>query len=242
MKRAMIFSAFTLLGIVVLTGGCTKKSGKEVALEQNNFSNKAFVQIINATVNSTGTTNVFIDAMQVTGASLTFGTAFPSAAAAFVVDAGLRSFSIRSSSASPVQAPINFAANLDMGKSYTIFMYDTTTTAKQKIVETKIVIPSDSTARVRFANFIYNPGTPPPVDVFSKVRNANIFTNVATTEVTDFIPYASSLSDTLLVRETGTGTVLATLNGFNPIRKRSYTVVYRGSYRGTRTVSAFANN
>jgi len=242
MKRATIFSAFALLCIVLLTGGCTKKSGKEVAFEQNDFSNKAFVQIYNATVNSTGTTNVFVYAMQVTAASVTFGTAFPSSAAGFVVDAGLRSFSIRSSSATPVQATINFVENFDMNKYYTIFMYDTTTAAKQKTVVTNIVIPSDSTARVRFANFIYNNGVPPPVDVFSKVRNANIFTNVATTEVTEFIPYASSLSDTLLVRETGTNVLLATLNGFNPTRKRSYTVVYRGSYKGTRAVSAFANN
>jgi hypothetical protein len=86
----------------------------------------------------------------------------------------------------------------------------------------------------------------PAVDVFSKRRNQNIFTNVSVTDVTNFIPYASRLTDTLSVRATGTTTDLAVLNGITPTEKRSYTIVFRGRYETTsgtiaRTLSSFVN-
>jgi len=73
--------------------------------------------------------------------------------------------------------------------------------------------------------------TPTPIDIFSVKRNANVFTNIAYGTVTPFIPYASALSDTLVVRQTGSTTVnLDTLRGFNPTQKRSYTLVFAGRY------------
>ena len=77
---------------------------------------------------------------------------------------------------------------MQFGKNYTVFMYDTITTPKQKTVETKIVIPTDSTYRLRFANFVYNPTDVPGLDIFSFLRNANVVTNLKVTDVTDFIP------------------------------------------------------
>ena len=79
-------------------------------------------------------------------------------------------------------------------------------------------------------------------------RAANLFTNIPVTGVTDYIPYASSLTDTLYVRETGTMTQLAVLNGFNPTQLRSYTLVFRGRYQTTgttgiaRLLTAFSSN
>ena len=73
-----------------------------------------------------------------------------------------------------------------------------------------------------------------------------MFTNIQVTDVTDFISYTSSLSDTLYVRETGTTNLLTQLNGFNPTAKRSYTLIFRGRYQTTtgtiaRTLSSFIN-
>src|SRR5258705_7461861 len=120
MKLTTIFATCTVITMALLAGSCSKKTGKEVALEQSDFSNKAFVQVYNDTVNSTGTTNVYVDALPVTGAAVTYGTAFPATAFGFAVNSGLRSFSIRALSATPVQAPIIFTAQLDARKYYTI--------------------------------------------------------------------------------------------------------------------------
>jgi hypothetical protein len=158
-----------------------------------------------------------------------------------MVPGGLHSFSIADTLATTTQRPLTFAATLDPGKHYTIFTYDTITAVKQKTVETKIEIPSDNTARLRFANFIHDVNAVPPVEVFSRKRNEVIFTNVNKTEVTEFIPYSSLVNDTLIIRATGSTTTLAQFNGFFPTQKRSYTLVYRGSHRGTKVATVFAN-
>ena len=133
---------------------------------------------------------------------------------------------------------------MEIGKSYTVFSYDTVNAAKQKTVVTPIVIPADTTCRLRFANFIYNPNAIPAVDVFSFNRNTNLFTNVAVTDVTSFVPYPSALlTDTLYIRPTGnttTNLVKYVLTG-GLTQKRSYTLVYRGSDRGTKIANLFAN-
>ena len=223
---------------------CSKDHGKNVAPLEEDFNNSALVQVFNATVSSTRT-YIYVDGVPVTGATLTYGNVFPGGGAfAFKVKGGLRAFLIKDTLLTSTQAQIAFSENFQsgQGKTYTIFMYDTTTIAKQLTVENTMVIPSDTTARLKFANFIYNSGGTPAVDVFSVKKNANLFTNVSKTQVTDFIPYASGVSDTLLVRETGTTNLLASLNSFNATLKRSYTIIYRGSFKGTRALSAFPNN
>jgi hypothetical protein len=220
---------------------CTKTAPVKLAAVDTDLNNAALVQVVNATVGSTRT-YVYVDGNPVTGATLSFGSVFPASGFTFKVTPGLRSFSIRDTLRTSTQVPIIFAENFEAGKKYIIFMYDTTTLAKQITVDNDLVIPSDTSARLRFANFIYNSGVNLPVDVFSKRLNANIFTNVSKTQVTPYIPFSSSVNDTFLVRETGTTNLLATLNGFNATPKRSYTLIYRGSYLGTRVVSTFTND
>lgn len=231
------------LGLV----SCEKKLGKEVAMEQTDFSNMSFLQVYNGTLNSTRN-YVYVDSRPVNGASLAYAATFPATATRFAIGSGYRNFLIRDTLNASTQPQMSFAENLQPGANYTLFMYDTLTTPKQKIVQNDIVIPDDSTARVRFANFIFTRTAVPNVDLYSVKRASNVFTNVSITDVTGFIPYASSLADTLYVRETGTTNTLATMNGFNPVRKRSYTLVFRGRYQTTgttgvaRLLSSFANN
>jgi hypothetical protein len=215
---------------------------QKIGVTDDDFSNAALVQVFDATVNSTRN-YVYVDGVPVTGTALTYGNVFPSGAYAFKVKAGLRSFLIKDTLSASTQAKITFAENFNAAKNYIIFMYDTTTTAKQVTVQNDMTFfASDSAAYIKFANFIYNSSDVPAVDIFSKRANANLFTNVSRTQVTGYLPYAANGNDTLLVRETGTTNLLTQLNAFYATPRRSYTLIYRGSHRGTRALSAFTND
>jgi hypothetical protein len=248
MKVTTIITACSaVIASALLFVSCIKQTGKEVATEQNDYSNKTFVQIYNGVLNS-ARNYVYVDGNAVTGAALAFNGTFPSTPSNFAILSGNRVFLIKDTLSTTTQPAMSFAESFDANKNYTIFMYDSINFPKQKTVMNNIVIPDDTTSRVRFANFIYTTSAVPNVDVFSLKRNANVWTNVQITDVSGYIPYASALNDTLYVRETGTTNLLATLNGFNPTRKRSYTLVFRGRYQTTgttgvaRLLSAFSSN
>ena len=250
MKLTTIIIAFSAVIVsALLAVSCVKQAGKEVALEQNNFTNKTFVQVYNGTVNS-ARNYVYVDGNAVTGAAVAYGSTFPSTPSNFTVTSGVRAFLIRDTLPATTQPPMSFAENFEANQNYTIFMYDSLTTPKQKTVKNDIAFPNDTTSRIRFANFIFTRTAVPNVDLFSVKRNANVFTNVNITDVTNYVPHPSSSktveNDTLFVRETGTMNLLATLNGFAPVRKRSYTLVFRGRYQSTtapaRTLSSFSSN
>lgn len=242
----IIYACGAVVVMVTLAISCTKRVDKEIGTENTDFTDKAFIQVYNATLNA-ARNYVYVDGNAVTGAAVAFGATFPSTPSNFNTTDGYRIFLIKDTLSTSTQVPMSFAENLQAGKYYTIFMYDTLNSPKQKIVQNNISIPADSTARVRLANFIFTKTAVPNIDVFSIKRNANVWTNVNITDVTDYTPYASSLNDTLLVRETGTTNLLFQLNGFNPVRKRSYTLVFRGRYQTTsgtvaRTLSSFSSN
>ncbi|HET6993845.1 MAG TPA: DUF4397 domain-containing protein [Chitinophagaceae bacterium] len=248
MKVTKILTACgSIVALAVAVISCTKTTGKEVAKEDNNFNNKTLVQVYNATIGSANT-QVFVDGAPVTGSALAYGSVFPTAFA-FRVDAGLRGFSIRNTAATSTQTPIIFSENMEVNKQYTIFTYDTSTAAKQITVLNNIVVPSDTSARVKFANFTWlKNGTAPGVDVYSVLKGGNVFTNVLPTQVTEYIPYPAAVADVLIVRETGTMNGLDTA-AFNFTKKRSFTLIYRGraaqneagGAASPRTLSSFAN-
>ena len=217
-----------------LAWGCVKDKGKEVAFENTTFADRSYVQIHNGILNA-ARNYIYVDGNVVNGAALAYNSTFPSTPSNFSVANGFREFLVRDTLSTTTQVQLSFAENLQAGTYYTIFLYDTLTTPKKKIVANDIQIPTDTTARVRFANFIFSNVAVPNVDIFSLKRNANVFTNVGITNVTGYVPYASALNDTLYVRETGTTNLLATMNGFNPVQKRSYTLVFRGRYQTTGT-------
>jgi len=227
---------------------CTK-SFDEKFTEQDDFSNSSIMQVYVATVNASRNF-MWVDSRQINGASLTTGSVFPTTGYGFEVGGGLRNFLVRDTLSTSTQLPYSFAENLQAGKNYTLFMYDTITSPKQKTVITNIEVPTDTTARIRFAHFPYSPTEIPAVDIFSVKRNANIFTNVSLTEVTGFIPIASGVTDTFYVRLAGTGTNLQNFNPspapgaltniqaiLTPTIRRSYTLIFRGGYRATATTN-----
>lgn len=221
---------------------CTKSFDSKLNVTYGN-EKSSNVQFFVATVGA-ARNYIYVDSKPINGSALIAGSIFPSVGYGFSVPTGMRSFLIRDTLTATTQPQLSFAQNMEIGKNYTVFAYDTITSVKQKTVETPIVVPADTSCRLRFANFIYNPNAISAVDVFSFNRNANLFTNVSVTDVTGFIAYPSALlADTLYVRPTGnTSTTLYKLTITGGLtQKRSYTLVYRGSDRGTRTSSLFAN-
>lgn len=213
--------------------------------EQQDLSKKALVKVYSATLGATRN-YVYFDNLPVTGAGLAYGGLFPSVSFYAAIDAGTKNVEIKDTLITTKQTPAKFSSKFEAGKYYTIFTYDTLTATKQIAVEDKLVVPADTTARIRFANLIYSRTTIPAVDVYSVKRQANVFTNIPVAGVTDFIPYASDISDTLFVRAAGTSTNLTQLNALLPREKRSYTVVFRGVYQLTtgtlaRTLTSFTN-
>jgi len=251
MKLTTILTACSsVIATAFLASSCVKETGKEVAMEMTDYSSKSFIQVYNGTVGA-ARNQYHVDGARVTGGPQAYGGTFPATPSLFAVTSGFRAFLVYDTLVTTTQPPMSFAENLQMGANYTIFMYDTLNSPKQKIVQNNIIIPSDTTSRIRFANFIFSKTAVPNVDLFSVKRNANVFTNVNITEVTNYIPHPSSRNtaqnDTLYVRETGTMVTLATLTGFAPVQKRSYTLVFRGRYQSTtgtpiRTLSSFSSN
>jgi hypothetical protein len=225
-------------GCLAFITSCSKELEQKLP-QQTDLTNYSQVQVYNAVVGS-NRNYITVDGVPVNGATVAYGAVFPSNTYAFSLPSGLRSFVIYDTAAVNFQAPLRFTENFQSNTFYTVFAYDTSTSPKQITVPTTIEIPQDTTARLRFANFAYSTSALPAVDVYSVKRKANIFTNVATTEVTPFIPMASALGDTLLVRATGTTTPnITSINNFSPTQKRSYTMIYRGG--ATRAATVFVN-
>jgi len=258
------FNKMKLLKIIILNLGIVAASSlylscnKETPLLASispDLGKSATVQVFSATVRATRN-YVYVDGAPVSGSTLVYGGVFPSTAYAFKVDAGSRTFLIKDTLPATTQTPITFSQSMEAGKSYTIFTYDTITSVKQTTVLNNIVVPTDTTCRLRFANFIYNTTPVANVDVYSYRRipgtpvfvagapvlttSTPVFNNIATTSVTDFIPYAAGQTDTLYVYATGTTAPLL-VKQLVPslVQTRSYTSCYNGSYKGTKVVSTF---
>jgi hypothetical protein len=226
-----------IAGMLVFPG-CTKQPSTLLSTQEE-FSNNSLVRVFVATVNASNNV-ITVDNQRLNGTVLTSGAMFPASGVfASRIPAGLNAFLVTGSG---TQVPLSFAENMELGRNYTIFLYDTITTPKQKTVETRFDIPTDTAAMLRFANFIYNPSAVPAIDVFSFSRNSNIFTNIPVTGVTDFIRYPSNLGgDTLYIRETGSSVniIKVALSSSTFQEKRFYTLVYRGSHRGTRVATLY---
>ena len=242
MKLINIFKFnLALLAISSLFFSC-KREIPQIAPLQTDFSNSSSVQVFSATVKA-ARNYVYVDGVPVSGAAVAYGGIFPGTAYSFKVSAGSRAFLIKDTLPTTTQAPLTFSQSFDAGKSYTIFTYDTITSVKQVTVVNTITIPTDTTSLLRFANFIYNTTAVPNVDVYSfrKGSGSPVFTNVPTATVTDFIPYASGLTDTLYVYATGTTSPLIVKQLVTSlVPTRSYTSVYSGSFRGAKLISTFA--
>lgn len=250
--RLYIPGIISILFTGMLIVSCNKTFDEKIAL-QTDFTNSSTLQIYNTMVNSTRNF-LYVDGKVINGgAPMTPGTLFPATGSGFSVASGDRAFLVRDTLTATTQLPLSFAQNLKAAKSYTLFMYDTITSAMQKIVENNVVVPADTSCRLRFANFVFSKVAIPAIDIYSANKKANLFTNVQITDVTNYIPYPSGIIDTFSVRLTGTnidlmnitpptplpGNVLTPIRSiFTPSAKRSYTFIFRGSYTTSLTTAS----
>lgn len=233
MKKIFIIGVCSIIAFV----SCKKDFDGRTA-EDANLIQTSFVRFY---AGSLGAARNFIsvDNQRLNGSSLAMGGVFPGASTltAFATIApGNRSISIVDSAAVPAQTPLTFSQNFLAGQYYTIYSYDTSNKVKALVVNDIINIPTDTTCNLKFVNIIYSslPVTPTVnVDVFSRSRQANIFSNVAPLGVSAVIPHRTAVTDTLDIRVAGTTTILTSINGFTFNQRRNYTLVFRGLYQAT---------
>ena len=244
MKSLMNIKSITIaLASMIVLAACEKEY-KSILTEETNLGNTAFVKFHNAIINS-NRTYIYSDMVPLNGATIAYGGLFPSLSPSYTaLAAGTRAIAIRDTLAPSTQYPISFNAPMTAGTFYTIFAYDSLNAPQYKVIQDNIQVFNDTAARVRFANFPFSTTAMPNVDIFSQKQQANIFTNISTAAVTDFISFRANISDTLYVRPTGTTNNLTQLNGLVATAKRNYTVIFRGSYRSTtgtaaRTLTSF---
>ncbi len=229
-----------ILGASTIYISCTQET-PHIAPRSTDLSNSATVQVFSATVKA-ARNYIYVDGTSVSGIALAYGGIFPGTAYSFNVGSGARAFTIKDTLPTTTQTPLTFTQTMEAGKSYTIFTYDTITSTKQATVLNNIVVPTDTSARLRFANFIYNTTPVANVDVYSfRKPGTPVFSNVATNQVTEFIPYSSLQTDTLYVYAAGTTSPLIVKQVVpSLVPTRSYTSAYNGSYRGTKAITTFA--
>lgn len=238
MKFSMNIKSITIALVCMIILAACEKEYKSLLTEETNLGKTAFVKFHNAIINS-NRTYIYSDLVPLNGATIAYGGLFPSLSPSYAaLAAGTRAISIRDTLAPTTQYPISFSTAMTGGNYYTIFAYDSLSAPKYKVVQDNIQVFNDTSARIRFANFPFSTTAIPNVDIFSQKQQANVFTNISTASVTDFISYRAGISDTLFVRPTGTTTNLTQLNGLVPTAKRNYTVIFRGSYRTTAGVAA----
>jgi hypothetical protein len=233
-------AAFMMLMLLV---SCEKEYSS-LLTQDTSLGNKANVKFYNGIMSSLRN-YVYANNVALNGATIAYGGVFPALSPSYAsLPSGNIALTIKDTLVTSTQPVMNFSANLEPGAYYTVIAYGTNLAPKQKVVKDLITEIPDTTARIRFANFASNATAIPNIDIFSIKRQTNIFTNVPAETMTGFIPYASASSDTLFVRATGTTTNLTQLNGLNPTAKRSYTVIFRGTYSVTtgataRTLASF---
>lgn len=225
--------------VIFVLAACKKDYDARLAQFNTNLEQNATVQLYNSVIAS-NRSYLYVDFKPVNGATISYGSTFPVGAAGFSVPAGQRNFLFRDTLKTSLQTALTLNEALTAQKQYTIFAYDTVNNAKVKIVPTDFEIPTDTTAKLRFINLVYSKTAIPNVDIYSVKKGANIFSNISPEAVTSFIPYATALTDTLIVRTTGSAThnlINRTTAGriplrliLTPTRHNIYTVVLRGSY------------
>lgn len=240
MKLFRYIVSASVLGAIFFLVACKKETKFHSVIDVQYPSNaKAQIKVINAAV-GTNRNYVYVDGKPVSGVTFPDGGAFPANNYYADIFRGVHAVMIKDTLTTGPQTPVTVTSDFKPQGNYTIFMYDSTKSIKAKLVEDKLVIPADTGfAMIRFGNFAYSSTPIPNLDVYSFSKKDRIWTNISPTTVTDFIRYnATTVVDTFYFRPTGTNVDLIKL-AFTLTQKRSYSIVFRGRYSATRTVTVY---
>jgi hypothetical protein len=235
LKNTKLAMAAVVAVITVFTA-CKKEFENAYISGRTDVNGKAMFRMYNVALGSSNT-QIFIENSLVTGNNALVGYAglFPSGALYSEIEPGTRTIIARNSSATSTQVPITINQDFSGTSKYTLFRYDTSTTATFKLIKDTGFASSNAECAIRFANLVRTPASgiaPPNFDLFSVKQNRNLFTNVAQTDITNFtvLPALVGTTDTLHLRATGTTTNLSSVLGWAASPGRNYTLAYRGNY------------
>lgn len=235
-KVSLLFQSLLFAGGVLFFTACSRDI-YDTQEKESDLSKYAQAQFINLSIASNRSA-IYVNDKILNYATIAYRGQFPTLPnTSFIVNSGVQALMIKDTLATAVQPRLNFNFDFAAKTYYTIFLYDTVNQAKQIIVPTNIVIPNDTTARVRFAHFSYLPGSAPAIDIFSKLRNENVVTGLQYTQVTDFMAYASA-TDSFFVKQTNNPSIILDTLVFTPTRRKSYTLAFRGRYRTAESAAA----
>lgn len=232
-----------LLSAAVITG--CKKVQRTGLIEQGyNPAGTARLKVVYAAP-GLKPMNVLVNGLKINGANLSYGSVFPTPSTNSdysVVTAGTGSVSMiyPATAVRPdsVYKALPYAFLGD--KYYSLIITDSVARTGKAIFLTDEFggLTDSGYYKLRFVNAMANATS--NVDVFSVRQGVNIASNVPYTGATAFVKLqikgfisgtgALVTTDTLIMRNAGTATELARLNGFAPSNQRSITLYARGNY------------
>jgi hypothetical protein len=245
MRKNIIITLFAA-AMLLMFPACKKYTQGHQTIE---LENKAYLKVIHAApgftqvFNAPDNFNVLVGgtaSSQRIVASFTYNSAFPAntlntntyaAVPAGAQDIRLVTRGTVNIDSTPIAV---FPKNLTAGSYYTLIITDSITTppaASKIFTQDAVFRPTDGNYTVRFIHAVMNDTAGRTVDIYSARQAGNLYTNVAPGTVRDFLvlPRTSNLSDTLIVRRSGTMQELARLNGVSFSNRRVYTIIYRGN-------------
>lgn len=246
-------SILVLMLSMGLITSCVKETNDN--LDQNrkfNFYNPqatASVKFIHAytplTLNSLSTSTtgfrITMDGAKLNGATntssstntLLYGGVFPGTTAYSFLPPGLHNFKftlnrITSGNFAPIAGDEVFNSNLTIaaGKYYSMFIADPYGSPNIYMMEDNFIEPAPNKFGIRFVNLSDDANS--RYDLVS-YRMGNLFTNIGYKEMKDFTYYdVPAATDTVVLRLSGTNTVVSQVNTFLPGTQRVYTFYARG--------------
>lgn len=240
MKKTNFYKSIALIGAAAFILGSCDRDIKDFTPFDTNINSSAQLKVYNAT-SSTVRNSVYIDGKSINFAVVGTNTSFPANASnpSVLIQPGSHTVTIKDTLPTATQPVITFTQNFEAGKYYSIYAYDTVSAPKYKVVEGPVPNMADTTVKVRLAHFSFlKNATAPAIDVFSKNKNANIFTNVGFGQVTNYMNITSGLSDSLIVREAGSTSINLDTLVFSPSPRRTYTLLFNGRYMSNGTAGA----
>jgi hypothetical protein len=134
----------------------------------------------------------------------------------------------------------SFTATLDKGKFYSMYIGDTVPNVRVTIKEDILSIPDPLTYKIRIANFSMNNNPTDTFNLFSVRQNAEIITDIAHKNVSDWVQIPIPiLNDTLIFRKKGTVLPILTASVPPNAAQRMLTIVARGKTGVTGKLPAF---
>jgi Domain of unknown function (DUF4397) len=243
MKR-LFFLLLPALGVTVFFA-CKKQT--TLVAKTSPVGSTAFIKIVHASPNfttlynvPTDSLNVYVGSEKITAAALHFGGGYPSPTSGNILGyatapAGTQTIRVSATGVTNKDSltVASFSENLVPGGYYTFVITDSVNTARDS---SRIFVRDTYTASpagpgyfyIRFIHAVIAGAD--TVDLYDPRRNQTLFSKIrrdSTTTFTNF-PTTLGLPDTLYVRQTGTGTVLAKLNTYQFGDQQSFTAYYIG--------------